>query len=218
MYYSIFDWKINSMKNKRNVFKISYLTVFLFCTTFINAQNTDINILRDINVNRNENLDSSFKFVTNTAVPFSVAAPIIIYSVGLIKKDSTIKKQAIFIGETFLVSAFITTALKYTVKRERPFDSYSDIEKETSAPGYSFPSGHTSLAFATATSLSMAYPKWYVIAPSFVWASAVGYSRMDLGVHYPTDVLAGAIIGSGSAYITYKANKWLNKKRSKKER
>ena len=218
MYYSIFDWKINSMKNKRNLFKISYLTVFLFCTTFLNAQNTDINILRDINVNRNENLDSSFKFVTNTAVPFSVAAPIIIYSVGLIKKDSTIKKQAIFIGETFLVSAFITTALKYTVKRERPFDSYSDIEKETSAPGYSFPSGHTSLAFATATSLSMAYPKWYVIAPSFVWASAVGYSRMDLGVHYPTDVLAGAIIGSGSAYITYKANKWLNKKRSKKER
>jgi membrane-associated phospholipid phosphatase len=193
------------------------LLVFL-CITFGNAQNIDINILREINVNRNENLDYSFKFVTNTAVPFSVAAPIIIYSVGLIKKDSTIKKQAIFIGETFLVSAFITTALKHTVKRERPFDTSSDIEKLTSAPGYSFPSGHTSLAFATATSLSMAYPKWYVIAPSFVWASAVGYSRMHLGVHYPTDVFAGAIIGSGSAYITYKANKWLNRKRSKKER
>jgi membrane-associated phospholipid phosphatase len=206
------------MKNKRNVFKTSYLAVFLFCTTFLNAQNTDINILRDINVNRNENLDSSFKFVTNTAVPISVATPIILYSVGLIKKDSTIKKQAIFIGETFLVSSFITIALKHTVKRERPFDTYSDIDKGTSAPGYSFPSGHTSTAFATATSLSMAYPKWYVIAPSFVWASAVGYSRMHLGVHYPTDVFAGAIIGSGSAYITYKANKWLNKKRSKKDR
>ena len=206
------------MKNKRNVFKISCLTVFLFCATFLNAQNTDINILRDINVNRNENLDSSFKFITNTAVPVSVVTPIIIYSVGLIKKDSTIKKQAIFIGETFLVSAFITVALKHSVKRERPFDTYSDIDKETSAPGYSFPSGHTSLAFATATSLSMAYPKWYVIAPSFVWAGAVGYSRMHLGVHYPSDVLAGAIIGSGSAYLTYKANKWLNKKRSRKDR
>jgi membrane-associated phospholipid phosphatase len=217
MYYSIFDLKIDTMKNKRNVFKISYLTLFLFCATFLNAQNTDINILRDINVNRNENLDASFKFVTNTAVPFSVATPIIIYSIGLIEKDSTIKKQAIFIGQTFLVSAFITTALKHTVKRERPFDTYSDIEKLTSAPGYSFPSGHTSLAFATATSLSMAYPKWYVIAPSFVWASAVGYSRMHLGVHYPSDVLAGAIIGSGSAYLTYKANKWLNKNRGKRK-
>ena len=206
------------MKNKRNVFKASYLAVFLFCITFLNAQNADINILRDINVNRNTSLDPTFKIITNSAVPISVATPIIIYSVGLIKQDSTIKKQAIFIGETFLVSAFVTTALKHSIKRERPFDTYSDIDKATSAPGYSFPSGHTSTAFATATSLSMAYPKWYVIAPSFVWASAVGYSRMHLGVHYPTDVFAGALVGSGCAYITYRANKWLNKKRSKKER
>ena len=206
------------MKNKRNVFKASYLAVFLFCITFLNAQNADINILRDINVNRNISLDPTFKIITNSAVPISVATPIIIYSVGLIKQDSTIKKQAIFIGETFLVSAFVTTALKHSIKRERPFDTYSDIDKATSAPGYSFPSGHTSTAFATATSLSMAYPKWYVIAPSFVWASAVGYSRMHLGVHYPTDVFAGALVGSGCAYITYRANKWLNKKRSKKER
>ena len=206
------------MKNKRNVFKASYLAVFLFCITFLNAQNADINILRDINVNRNTSLDPTFKIITNSAVPISVATPIIIYSVGLIKQDSTIKKQAIFIGETFLVSAFVTTALKHSIKRERPFDTYSDIDNATSAPGYSFPSGHTSTAFATATSLSMAYPKWYVIAPSFVWASAVGYSRMHLGVHYPTDVFAGALVGSGCAYITYRANKWLNKKRSKKER
>ena len=206
------------MKNKRNVFKASYLAVFLFCITFLNAQNADINILRDINVNRNTSLDPTFKIITNSAVPISVATPIIIYSVGLIKQDSTIKKQAIFIGETFLVSAFVTTALKHSIKRERPFDTYSDIDEATSAPGYSFPSGHTSTAFATATSLSMAYPKWYVIAPSFVWASAVGYSRMHLGVHYPTDVFAGALVGSGCAYITYRANKWLNKKRSKKER
>lgn len=209
---------MNTMNNKKNVFKISYLTLFLFCTTFLNAQNIDINILRDINVNRNTYLDPTFKAITNSAAPISLATPIIIYSVGLIKKDSTIKKQALFIGETFLVSAFITTALKRTIQRERPFNTYSDIDQGTSAPGYSFPSGHTSTAFATATSLSMAYPKWYVIAPSFAWATAVGYSRMHLGVHYPTDVFAGAIIGSGSAYLSFQANKWLNKKRSKKEK
>lgn len=209
---------MNTMNNKKNVFKISYLTLFLFCTTFLNAQNIDINILRDINVNRNTYLDPTFKAITNSAAPISLATPIIIYSVGLIKKDSTIKKQALFIGETFLVSAFITTALKRTIQRERPFKTYSDIDQRTSAPGYSFPSGHTSTAFATATSLSMAYPKWYVIAPSFAWATAVGYSRMHLGVHYPTDVFAGAIIGSGSAYLSFQANKWLNKKRSKKEK
>ncbi|WP_052257229.1 phosphatase PAP2 family protein [Flavobacterium sp. AED] len=206
------------MKNKIKVFKTSCLTIFLFCVSIVNAQNIDINILRDINVNRNKNLDPTFKLVSKSALPISIAAPIIIYSVGLIKKDSAIKKQAIFIGETFLVNAFVTTALKQVVKRKRPFDSYTDIDQAISAGGYSFPSGHTSIAFATATALSMAYPKWYVIAPSFVWASAVGYSRMHLGVHYPSDVFAGAILGTGSAYLTYKANKWINKKRSKKEK
>lgn len=206
------------MNKINNFLKLSNFIGLLFCVGFINAQNIDINILRDINVNRNTALDPTFKVITNSVVPISVATPIIIYSVGLIKKDSTIKKQAIFIGETFLVSAFVTTALKHTIKRERPFDTYPDIDKVTSAPGYSFPSGHTSVAFATATSLSMAYPKWYVIAPSFIWASAVGYSRMHLGVHYPSDVLAGAIIGSGSAYLSYKMNKWINKKRTNKDK
>lgn len=205
--------------NKRNHFlKITNFIGLFFCVSFINAQNIDITILSDINVNRNTSLDPTFKAITNSALPISVATPLIIYSVGLIKKDSTIKNQALFIGETFLVSAFITTALKYSIKRERPFNTYPDIEKVTAAPGYSFPSGHTSTAFATATSLSMEYPKWYIIAPSFAWASAVGYSRMHLGVHYPSDVVSGAIVGSGSAYISYKLNKWINKKRSEKHK
>lgn len=205
------------MKNRNTVFVKVNLIVLLFCMTFVNAQNIDINILRDINIDRNKNLDPTFKFVTNTAVPISISTPIIIYSVGLIKKDSSIKKQAVFLGETFLVNAFVTIALKHTIKRNRPFETYADIDQAASSLGRSFPSGHTSLAFATATSLSLAYPKWYVIAPSFVWASTVGYSRMHLGVHYPSDVLAGAIIGSGSAYLSYKVNKWINKKSYKKD-
>jgi membrane-associated phospholipid phosphatase len=204
------------MKNSLSIFtKINFVTL-LFIVTFINAQNIDINILRDINVNRNTNLDPTFKVVTNSAVPIGVATPIIIYSIGLIKKDSAIKKQAIFIGQTFLVNAFITTALKRTINRDRPFETYPEIDQASSTLGKSFPSGHTSLAFATATSLSLAYPKWYVIAPSFLWAGTVGYSRMHLGVHYPSDVLVGAIVGSGSAYLSYEVNKWLQKKRIKK--
>ncbi len=184
------------MNKSNNFFKIINFIGLLFCVSFINAQHIDINILRDINVNRNTSLDPTFKVVTNSVLPISIATPIIIYSVGLIKKDITFKNQALFIGETILVSAFITTALKYTSKRERPFNTYPDIEKVTSAPGFSFPSGHTSTAFATATSLSMEFPKWYVIAPSFVWASTVGYSRMHLGAHYPSDVVAaGKILG-----------------------
>lgn len=192
------------------------LMLLLFCITFVNGQNSDIAILRDINRDRNKNLDPAFKVVTNSAVPFSIATPIIIYSVGLIKNDGTLKNQAVSIGETFLVNGFITFALKHAAKRARPFETYPDIEQASSASGDSFPSGHTSLAFGTATSLSMEYPKWYVIAPSFVWAGAVGYSRMHLGVHYPSDVVAGAIIGSGSAYLSCRLNKWMNRKRVKR--
>ena len=193
-----------------------FLALILISSLFSYSQNIDINVLRDINLKRDKSLDPTFKFVTNSASPLSIATPIIIYSVGLLNKDADMKKKGIFIGETFIVNAFVTTALKYSIKRDRPFVTYPDIDKQTSGGSSSFPSGHTSIAFATATSLSMAFPKWYVIAPSFVWASAVGYSRMDLGVHYPSDVLAGAIIGSGSAYLTYKLNKWVNKKKQKK--
>jgi membrane-associated phospholipid phosphatase len=58
-----------------------------------------------------------------------------------------------------------------------------------------------------AGSLSLAYSKWYVILPSYLYASTVAYSRMDLGVHYPSDVVTGALIGTGTAYLTYNINK-----------
>jgi membrane-associated phospholipid phosphatase len=188
--------------------------IFLFCFSISNAQNSDIDLLKKININRNTDLDPLMKGVTNSTFPVSIGTPVIIYAVGLIEKDSTTKKKAIFIGETLAASAFITYALKNITKRDRPYVTYPEIDNVVEESSYSFPSGHTSSAFATATSLSMAYPKWYVIAPSFVWAGAVGYSRMHLGVHYPTDVFAGAIIGSGSAFLCYKLNKWINKRRA----
>ncbi|GAB2971723.1 hypothetical protein GCM10027049_01640 [Mucilaginibacter puniceus] len=71
------------------------------------------------------------------------------------------------------------------------------------------------MAFATATSLSLSFPKWYVIIPSYTYAAAIGYSRMYLGVHYPTDVLAGALLGTGTAFLTWKLQKILFKKNKK---
>lgn len=177
------------------------------------AQNVDINLLRHINLDRNRNLDPTFKFITNSMMPVAIGVPLVTLSIGLIKKDKSIKQQGVYLAETALVSAFISTAMKASIQRERPFITYPELDKQARGGGYSFPSGHTSSAFAAAASLSIVCPKWYVIAPSFTWATAVGYSRMHLGVHYPTDVLAGALIGSGSALLTHKLNLWLNKKK-----
>jgi membrane-associated phospholipid phosphatase len=191
-----------------------YFLLFLFTVNCL-AQNADINLLKEINLNRNSSLDPSFRFITNTASPISISTPLIFFTVGLIHKDSALKRKGINIGGTVLIASILSTALKYSINRDRPFVTYPFIEKATLADSPSFPSGHTSTAFATATSLSMAFPKWYVIAPSYLWAGTVGYSRMQLGVHYPSDVLAGAILGSGSAFLTCTLNKWINKKKKR---
>lgn len=197
--------------------KKHFLLLFFLVASRLFSQNFDINTLRSINLDRNKDLDGTFKIVTNSYAIVSVGVPLAIYTVGLVNKDTELKQKALFVGESVAASVFITIALKEIIKRDRPFIAYPEIEKLTSAGGYSMPSGHTSIAFATATSLSMAYPKWYIIAPSFAWASAVGYSRMHLGVHYPTDVMVGALVGSGSAFLTFKINQWINKERKKKE-
>ncbi len=166
------------------------------------AQNQDIEMLRTINLERNQNFDTFFKVVTDSDASVSLLAPAGIYMVGLITKDSITRKKGLMIGGSLIISTVIMTSMKYSIKRDRPFLTYPEIQKLADAGSPSFPSGHTSMAFSTATSLSIAFPKWYVIAPSIMWASAVGYSRMHLGVHYPSDVIVGAVIGAGSAWLS----------------
>ena len=196
---------------------MKYFLLFLISLNItLSAQNTDINILKSINLNRNKNLDNTFITLSNSAAPTSIALPIGVICAGLINHDSTTLNKGIYIAGSIAVAAGITTGLKYAVNRTRPFVTYPVIDKAMAAGSPSFPSGHTSDAFATATSLSLAFPKWYIITPSFLWACSVGYSRLDLGVHYPSDVAAGAIIGAGTSYLCYKANKWLYKRNRKK--
>ncbi len=107
----------------------------------------------------------------------------------------------------------ITEGIKYAVRRKRPFQDYpDDIVKRNNADGFSFPSGHTSCAFATATALTLSTKKWYVGVPAYTYASLIAYSRMRLGVHYPSDVLGGIIVGIGSSLLTFQVDRWINKK------
>lgn len=115
----------------------------------------------------------------------------------------------------FIVSTIITRGMKIVIPRARPFITYPYIIKRDVGGGNSFPSGHTSAAFCTATSLSLLFPKWYVIAPCYLYAATVGFARMYQGVHYPSDVLAGAIVGAGSAWLAFKVEKWRDRKNAK---
>jgi membrane-associated phospholipid phosphatase len=190
-----------------------FLLLLLPVTLF--SQNLDIRILRQINEHRNTHLDGTFKTISNSVSPISIGAPLLILGAGFIEKDKELKQKGLVVAESFLVTTLVATGLKHAINRPRPFETYPDIQKLSAGGSSSFPSGHTSDAFSTATSLSLAFPKWYVIAPSYTYAALVGYSRMHLGVHYPSDVLAGAIVGAGSAYLCYKAQKWINHRNRK---
>lgn len=198
------------------ILKKLILFTLLFFPVALFSQNLDIRILRSINSPEVLPADKFFQFVSNSESYLVVLIPAGMGATGLIKHDDKLLRNAIVAIGATVVNSSITVALKYTINRERPFVTYPDIKQKSRAGSPSFPSGHTSSAFALATSLSLSYPKWYIIVPTFTWAGTVGYSRMYLGVHYPSDVLAAAIIGAGSAWLTHYVNKKLILKSRKK--
>ena len=177
------------------------------------AQNTNIDIVKSLNTNQSSFKTSYCKLNANSVSYVNLAVPVGVFTVGLLKKDKKMQKDAAYMAGAFVLSSVITNSAKRIFKEQRPYEKYPQIEKLSSGGGYSFPSGHTSAAFTTATSMCLYYPKWYVITPACIWATSVSVARMYQGVHYPKDILAGALLGTGSAFLSYKVQKWIDKKR-----
>ena len=138
-------------------------------------------------------------FLSNTYRYGDVGVPAALLVGGIVTNDRTMRENSLYVFSSTAISYGLTLLIKHIVKRPRPFIQNIHIVPVYQAGSTSFPSGHASTTISTATALSIAYPKWYVIAPAFLWAGSVSYSRMYLGVHYPTDVAAGALLGAGSA-------------------
>lgn len=184
-----------------------YFCFLLFCFLQMGAwcQNAELRLLKAINKNETAFKNTYADIHSYSTIPIGIAVPVSIAALGFIKKDAAFKQDAMYMGAAFLVSGLSTKATKIIVNRKRPFETHAFITKRVwQKAGHSFPSGHSSTAFCTATSLSLRYRKWYVIVPAYLYAAGVGWARMYQGVHYPGDVLAGAIIGAGSAWAAWK--------------
>lgn len=196
--------------------KVNTLFFLLFISNFCSGQNADVDLLHTLNAKQMPCWDQTMKGVSLSVYPAMPVSAAGIWLHGHYTKNPGLKRSGVKSAIGIGLAMSLSTTLKYTVKRTRPYDAYpNDIIAKDHSGTYSFPSGHTTAAFATATTLSLSYRKWYVTVPAYAYAGFVGYSRMRLGMHYPTDVLGGMVTGIGSSLLVWQVDKWMRKRKAK---
>jgi len=156
----------------------------------------DTRLLYILNGQRLEMLDPFWIWVSKTSFYISFSIPLGLFLYSLRYKLPALKMKSYFVFLSWAVSVIILNILKYTIDRPRPFRVLEGIEKLSAGGSPSFPSGHTIEAFTvvSAVLLLFAIPRW--LKPLLLlWALMVAYTRVCLGVHYPSDIMAGIGLG-----------------------
>lgn len=157
----------------------------------------EIGVVRAVNSFGSPYLDAPMGLFTNTA--FVVAAPL---TLAVASNPENMSGPILVLASEGLAYG-ATALLKPIFNRPRPYQSYPDVRTPNGTYDHdplSFPSGHAAVSFAAATALSDYNPS--LALPAYGLAALITYSRLYNGHHYPTDVLAGALVGIGVGKFT----------------
>ncbi len=162
----------------------------------------DLEIIYRLQDLRNAFLDGTFYLITQLGdqIFFILVAGVLYWTV-----DKRLAHKFVF---AYMMSAIANTALKNVFKRTRPF-YYPGVESEPSwrTTGYSFPSGHAQASGVlgyTSYHIAKKYDKKYFKWIGLFIMIMVPLSRMYLGQHFLTDVIAGLLLALGLTYLSFK--------------
>jgi membrane-associated phospholipid phosphatase len=175
-------------------------------TVLQDPDNIDIRLFRTVNNNRSKILDNILPVTDITVFPLSIVIPPTMIIYGHNKNNYYDENSGVLLGLSEFLMLGTSSGIKYLIKRKRPYISLSNVHKRDLgfADPYSFPSGHTAAAFTITTMFTLRYIKYpYVYIPMYAWSLVVGYGRAYFGMHYPTDIAGGAIIGTLSSVLIY---------------
>jgi membrane-associated phospholipid phosphatase len=157
----------------------------------------DRDIERGIRGARNDTVTNIFDNVQPLGNEYAIGIVGSFYIYGEIFKDPRAKTTALdAISASAIASGIITNSFKYVIGRGRPTDGHGPYNFRPFSGQDSFSSGHTTEAFALASVISEHYNTPWVQVTSYGLATAVGYARLNNNRHWPSDVLAGAAIGT----------------------
>lgn len=153
-------------------------------------------------------LDRIFVAITQLGNGWVLAA--LVVPALLVFDRRRLRRHLVALVVAVALGGLVVTLAKVAFDRPRPPERFAAAGVAVHAPlgtpsDRSFPSGHTQTAFGAATYLSSMYPAG---APVFLGLAAlVGVSRVALGVHYPSDVLVGALVGAAFGLVGHRVNR-----------
>jgi hypothetical protein len=157
--------------------------------------------------------------VARIAEPFGAQDSLVVlggfYLGGLLSGDTRARDTGFDGAVASLTSAVITSVVKEVVGRKRPNQAIGAFDFRPFGGSASFPSGHTTQAFAVASAIATSYDSRWVAVGSYGVATLVGLARVHHQAHFASDVVAGAAIGTAVGRTVVLTNRWERQKHAR---